>query len=271
MRRTIDLTGRRYGMALVLSQDVGLLHGEKQSLCRCRCDCGNEFTVPAHKLARSDGTPLPGPHSCGCVRKLPDYTGQRFGAVTALSKAEGRNASGEIIYHCRCDCGTEFITSGSQLKSGFVRSCGCGLKKAQQSFGRYSRLGVEAAHTDEATQRRLATRYPDAEARKAHGAQLRSGAEEAYAIREGVHVAKRLGTEPQSTNPYRGVCWNSSKRRWMGYCQVAGVKWQKCFRSPEEAKEARDKKLAELIEELGVQDLIDKRNEHVKNKGENEK
>lgn len=56
--------------------------------------------------------------------KHKDMTGLRFGRLTVLSRA-GNNASGNILWLCRCDCGYEKTVPGSELRRGKIRSCGC--------------------------------------------------------------------------------------------------------------------------------------------------
>lgn len=61
------------------------------------------------------------------------------------------------------------------------------------------------------------------------------------------------------------MSYNKAKGRWIAYCKVRGVRWQKSgFHTPEKAKEARDAKLKELIELTGAQETLDKRREYVK-------
>ncbi len=51
-------------------------------------------------------------------------TGDKIGMFTVLGRGP-RNPSGNIKYHCRCDCGNEkFVNSGS-LRRGMSKSCGC--------------------------------------------------------------------------------------------------------------------------------------------------
>lgn len=58
-----------------------------------------------------------------------DLAGRQFGRVTVLEKV-GRSSGRIAIYHCRCECGTEFDAYASNLKSGRTRSCGC-LRREQ--------------------------------------------------------------------------------------------------------------------------------------------
>lgn len=61
MRRTVDLTGQRFGRLLVLEQAGVNKH--RSALWFCRCDCGAEKIIAAHSL-RVCGT-----KSCGCIQK----------------------------------------------------------------------------------------------------------------------------------------------------------------------------------------------------------
>lgn len=55
--------------------------------------------------------------------KAIDLTGQRFGRLTVISRAESRN--GKTIWHCKCDCGNEKDVIYDNLKRGRTQSCGC--------------------------------------------------------------------------------------------------------------------------------------------------
>ena len=51
-----------------------------------------------------------------------DLTGQRFGKLTVLSRAETRGNM--LCWNCLCDCGTQSIAYGSNLRRGKTKSCG---------------------------------------------------------------------------------------------------------------------------------------------------
>ena len=126
----------------------------KNSVWRCRCECGNEVTVPRNNLV-SGGT-----RSCGCLRKgakrkrtegtetekgitmsmqeAPgtasrpqepagrrklDLTGMRFGKLEVLGPAA--NIGRYTAWRCRCDCGNEAVVRTSSLTAGKTKSCGC--------------------------------------------------------------------------------------------------------------------------------------------------
>lgn len=55
--------------------------------------------------------------------KFIDLTGQRFGRLTAVSRAA--NKGNATMWLCRCDCGNEKAISAHHLSSGVTQSCGC--------------------------------------------------------------------------------------------------------------------------------------------------
>lgn len=54
---------------------------------------------------------------------LKDLTGQRFGRLTVIMRAE--NIGKKTAWLCQCDCGNTKIVSGSNLHGKQVMSCGC--------------------------------------------------------------------------------------------------------------------------------------------------
>ena len=85
------------------------------------------------------------------MRKFIDLTGQRFGKLTVLSRAEdiiSKNGRKYIAWNCKCDCGNEHIVKQELLISGRTKSCGCLQKEASGknvkdiTGKRYGRLTV---------------------------------------------------------------------------------------------------------------------------------
>ena len=118
-----DLTGQKFNHLTVLQQGPYT----KGKLVRwiCRCDCGN-ITRPIRAAHLKDGHTK----SCGCLQaqktrqRSIDITGECFGKLVVLEKVE--NMQKGAYWICQCDCGN--ITkpiSGSSLRSGNTRSCGC--------------------------------------------------------------------------------------------------------------------------------------------------
>lgn len=62
------------------------------------------------------------------MAKLKDISGEKFYKLTVISRAPDYVApSGRKIvqWNCVCDCGNSMATSGYNLRSGRVKSCGC--------------------------------------------------------------------------------------------------------------------------------------------------
>jgi len=95
----------------------------------CRCECGNERIVLG-KCLRNGHT-----QSCGCLnrdinseRSLIDRTGERYGRLVVLSRAEDYvSPSGKhhVRWLCQCDCGNQTIVDTGDLADGHTQSCGC--------------------------------------------------------------------------------------------------------------------------------------------------
>lgn len=88
----------------------------------CRCSCGNTIRLDTRCLQR--GTVK----DCGCKTKLKpgtrDITGMRFGKLVAIEPAKEQKP-GNVIWHCKCDCGGEVDAPLHQLTAGYRKSCGC--------------------------------------------------------------------------------------------------------------------------------------------------
>lgn len=60
--------------------------------------------------------------------RLIDLTGQRFGRLIVVERAEDRftpKGLRQACWLCVCDCGAEKIVYGERLRKGWVVSCGC--------------------------------------------------------------------------------------------------------------------------------------------------
>lgn len=55
---------------------------------------------------------------------LINIAGQRFGKLVALMLVS-RNAKGEAMWSCKCDCGNTHTARSGYLRKGTVTSCGC--------------------------------------------------------------------------------------------------------------------------------------------------
>jgi hypothetical protein len=116
-----DLTGQRFTRWRVISYA-----GQRgpHHYWNCICDCGTEKAVAKNSLTARKSL------SCGCLakerlaeRRLIDLTGMRFGRLTVKSRQGNRDT--RVMWLCLCDCGSEIVTDGGNLKSGRTQSCGC--------------------------------------------------------------------------------------------------------------------------------------------------
>lgn len=57
------------------------------------------------------------------MNKVLDLTGQKYGQLTVLERAENRN--GRVHFKCICDCGNICVIMSKHLISGHTKSCGC--------------------------------------------------------------------------------------------------------------------------------------------------
>lgn len=122
-----DLTGKIFGK-LVVVKFVGF-NEHRKSIWLCKCDCGNEKEILGNSLVSNRTL------SCGCYKnKIGSERltkkikiGEKFGRLTVIEKA-GSARSGKstfALWLCRCACGTEKTFSGTDLRTGNSKSCGC--------------------------------------------------------------------------------------------------------------------------------------------------
>lgn len=134
--------------------------GANETTWLWQCDCGN--TVEESPARVSCGNRK----SCGCLkakamrenftpakpgeRRKPftDMTGKRYSRLVAVRMLEERAANGKVQWLFRCDCGTEKVLEGSQVRHGKTRSCGCMSAESavrNAALGRASRSAYAAA------------------------------------------------------------------------------------------------------------------------------
>ena len=76
-----------------------------------------------------------------------DLTGQRFGRLVVLERAEDHvTKSGKKVkqWNCLCDCGNEKIVRHGELRNGHTKSCGCLHKEMAGAINRTH--GLSAKH-----------------------------------------------------------------------------------------------------------------------------
>lgn len=77
--------------------------------------------------------------------KFNDLTGQKFGKLTVISRAENKISGGKnrTMWICRCDCdkNKEIIVSADYLKRSICPSCGCEARKNRIEKNRKNNIG----------------------------------------------------------------------------------------------------------------------------------
>lgn len=58
-----------------------------------------------------------------------EMTGRVFGRLTVLAITARRSSTGNIFWECQCECGNRVEVSGSSLRGGTSRSCGCWFRE----------------------------------------------------------------------------------------------------------------------------------------------
>ena len=61
-------------------------------------------------------------------RKIIDVTGQVFDKLTVIKKI-GSDKKNNILWECQCSCGNKRICNSNALRSGWAKSCGCGVSE----------------------------------------------------------------------------------------------------------------------------------------------
>lgn len=65
--------------------------------------------------------------------RLLDMTGQRVGRLVVVERAPN-SPEGNAQWRCRCDCGTEVLKKGGDLRFGRIHSCGCLRREKTRAF-----------------------------------------------------------------------------------------------------------------------------------------
>lgn len=134
----IDLTGQTFGF-LTVKYPTKKRDATGSILWYCECNCGNPeckgFKITSATLLKTGRVV-----SCGSVSKenfkkgwglsFKDLTGQKFGALTVLKRADNKifsNGTSCVQWLCKCDCGRQTTVLASNLATGNTQSCGfCG-------------------------------------------------------------------------------------------------------------------------------------------------
>ena len=130
--KRVDLVGDTYGEFKVIEMLYGYREtsGKPRTYCKCIGVDGNEYIIRADALRRNITTKVTG----ACRIKNQDISNMKFGLLTALHPTPKRAHNGNVIWHCRCDCGNVCDVSIGNLKRGHTRSCGCRHRSKWEEF-----------------------------------------------------------------------------------------------------------------------------------------
>lgn len=120
MSKYNDLTGQKFGRLTAIEP----IRKSGRILWVCECECGNTKQILAINLTRGFTK------SCGCLHneelsknRLINLDGKRFGRLVVLERTPGNKK--DVYWTCLCDCGNIKSISGSRLRQGKTKSCGC--------------------------------------------------------------------------------------------------------------------------------------------------
>jgi hypothetical protein len=129
-----DLVGKTF-TNLLITEFIGYKlekSGAKRAYYACTCQCGEYLEISRLRLITGNTK------SCGCLnlkrdpkkyKNIPDYTGKKFGRLTAIERIVGKykssNGLSQVRYRCMCECGKEIIVPTGSIQSGNTKSCGC--------------------------------------------------------------------------------------------------------------------------------------------------
>lgn len=69
------------------------------------------------------------------MSKPKDWTGHRFGRLTAIRNTFTKENTGNYLWEYKCDCGNTIIAKSGNVVSGHTKSCGCLLIEAITKHG----------------------------------------------------------------------------------------------------------------------------------------
>lgn len=132
--RFIDLTGKRIGVLLVVDRSSKNIHSGAYWNCIC-VKCGTTNVARSGWLSQiTDG----GCQKCHMnnlkkktsERQLVDYTGLVSERLTVISNSPSKTRGGHARVFAACSCdGSVKEYTGTQIKAGLIRSCGCLVKE----------------------------------------------------------------------------------------------------------------------------------------------
>ena len=199
---------------------------------------------------------------------VKDLTGQRFGRLVALERADQRHGNC-YLWRCKCDCGNEALVSTYFLTHNLSRSCGCLQEEARKAdiagrrFGRLvaikpvgkhkkgikwlcqcdcgNQIEVVAASLLQGIRRSCGCLHRETAAKQAAKGIWQSN------IRDGTNIKVIASDAMYSSNTsgYRGVSWHKGQGKWVARITFKGTTYGLGYFS-DIAEAAKARKEAEL-------------------------
>ena len=135
-----DYINKTYNQWTIIAYDE---QKSKEKHCThfiCECTCKTRKSVALSSLKRGQSK------SCGCLRKITSsltgkknlisLTGMTFGKliVKSYNEEKSKNSHSGSYWNCECECGNKSIVAASNLKRGYVSSCGCLISKGEEKI-----------------------------------------------------------------------------------------------------------------------------------------
>jgi len=115
--RAKNLEGQTFGDYTVLYRtNPPETSQSKEAHWLCQCNKCKKYII------KKATTLTKGVNECDCKY---DLTGQKIGRWTILYATDKRTKNGNILYHCKCECGNEKDVNADTLRRGESKSCGC--------------------------------------------------------------------------------------------------------------------------------------------------
>lgn len=124
-----ELSNKVFGALIILSLDEERSKASGRGYWFYKCEvCGKMGSK------RSDDFVRKAWKHCGCLNNnvVKDETGNIYGYLTVLHKAEGSAKAGQVRWVCQCKCGNITTVLGTMLRYGSTTSCGCKGKESER-------------------------------------------------------------------------------------------------------------------------------------------
>ena len=125
------------------------------------------------------------------MTRIKDLTGQRFGRLVVVERAE--DIRGRVAWKCQCDCGNISFVRSHSLVQNATKSCGCLTKENGRKNGKENiKFSKEYNESQQKEHTRLDRISPN---------------------------AKILSNNKSGIC---GVCWIKTEMKWMAYIMLKG-------------------------------------------------